>query len=150
MWSCGPSRRISCSPRDGRGSTGAPHPRLDVLNAVILQPRGAIAGGIATKRLMLSLVVFRGMPLIEDVHPLQGGDLRRKICRSRRPGSPSDNTLLFYVRYWTNTFAKLAQLIVLFCRVTRIGRRAIASTRLAAIPTSQSYACRQRPRIILR
>ena len=31
--------------------------------------RRAVADGIAAKRLMLSLVVFRGMPLIENVHP---------------------------------------------------------------------------------
>ena len=63
--------------------------------------RRAVADGIAAKRLMLSLVVFRGMPLIEHVHPLQGGYLRLKVRRTRRPGSPPTNALLFYVRYWT-------------------------------------------------
>jgi tRNA A37 methylthiotransferase MiaB len=87
--------------------------------------RRAIADGISTKRLMLSLVVFRGMPLIEDVHPLQGGYLRREVRRSRRPGSPSDNTLLFYVRYWTHTLAKLARLGALVWRVNRIRRRVV-------------------------
>ena len=86
--------------------------------------RRAIADGIATKRLMLSLVVFRGMPLIEDVHPLQGGYLRRKVRRSRRPGSPSDNTLLFYVRHWTHTLTKHARLAALVWHVNRIRRRA--------------------------
>ena len=60
--------------------------------------RRAVADGIAAKRLMLSLVVFRGMPLIEHVHPLQGGYLRRKVRRTRRPGSPPDKALLFYVQ----------------------------------------------------
>jgi hypothetical protein len=87
--------------------------------------RRAVADGIATKRLMLSLVVFRGMPLIEDVHPLQGGYLRRKVRRSRRPGSPPDNTLLFYVRYWTHTLVKFARLVALVWRVSRIRRRAV-------------------------
>jgi hypothetical protein len=87
--------------------------------------RRAVADGIATKRLMLSLVVFRGMPLIEDVHPLQGGYLRRKVRRSRRPGSPPDNTLLFYVRYWTHTRVKFARLVALVWRVSRIRRRAV-------------------------
>jgi hypothetical protein len=87
--------------------------------------RRAVADGIATKRLMLSLVVFRGMPLIEDVHPLQGGYLRRKVRRSRRPGSPPDNTLLFYVRYWTHTLVKFARLVALAWRVSRIRRRAV-------------------------
>jgi len=87
--------------------------------------RRAVADGIATKRLMLSLVVFRGMPLIEDVHPLQGGYLRRKVRRSRRPGSPPDNTLLFYVQYWTHTLVKFARLVALVWRVSRIRRRAV-------------------------
>ena len=87
--------------------------------------RRAIADGIATKRLMLSLVVFRGMPLIENVHPLQGGYLRRKVRRSRRPGSPSNNTLLFYVRHWTHTLTKFARLGALVWRVNRIRRRVI-------------------------
>ena len=74
---------------------------------------------------MLSLVVFRGMPLIENVHPLQGGYLRRKVRRSRRPGSPSNNTLLFYVRHWTHTLTKFARLGALVWRVNRIRRRVI-------------------------
>ena len=72
--------------------------------------RRAVADGIAAKRLMLSLVVFRGMPLIEHVHPLQGGYLRLKVRRTRRPGSPPTNAMLFYVRYWTETLVKLGQL----------------------------------------
>ena len=87
--------------------------------------RRAIADGIAVKRLMLSLVVFRGMPLIENVHPLQGGYLRRKVRRTRRPGSPPDSTLLFYVRYWAHTLVKLARLGALVWRVDRIRRRAL-------------------------
>ena len=87
--------------------------------------RRATAAGIATKRLMLSVVVFRGMPLIEGVHPLQGGYLRRKVRRSRRPGSPSDNTLLFYVRHWTRTLTKFVRLFALVWRVNRIRRRAV-------------------------
>lgn len=72
--------------------------------------RRAIADGVASLRLMLSLVVFRGMPLIEGVHPLQGGYLRLKIRRTRRPGSPANLALLFYVRLWTTTFVKFARL----------------------------------------
>jgi hypothetical protein len=87
--------------------------------------RRAIADGIAVKRLMLSLVVFRGMPLIENVHPLQGGYLRRKIRRTRRPGAPHDNALLFHIRHSAHTLAKLVQLLILLWQVDRIRRRAI-------------------------
>ena len=87
--------------------------------------RRAVADGLPVKRLMLSLVVFSGMPLIENIHPLQGGYLRRKIRRTRRPGSPPDSTALFYVRYWTELLVKLARLGALFWRIDRIRRRVL-------------------------
>ena len=87
--------------------------------------RRAIADGIPAKRLMLSLVVFRGMPLIENVHPLQGGYVRRRVRRTRRPGSPPENVLLFYPRHWIGTVVKLARLGALVWRVNRIRRRAV-------------------------
>jgi hypothetical protein len=87
--------------------------------------RRAIADGIAARRLMLSLVVFRAMPLIERVHPLQGGYLRRKIRRTRRPGSPRDSTAWFYVRHWADTILKLARLGALVWRVNLIRRRVL-------------------------
>ena len=87
--------------------------------------RRAIADGIPAKRLMLSLVVFLGMPLIENVHPLQGGYLRRKLRRTRRAGSPADFAPLFYVRYYVHTIAKLARFAGLVRRVNRIRRRVL-------------------------
>ncbi len=85
--------------------------------------RRAVADGIASKRLMLSLVVFRGMPLIERVHPLQGGYLRRKIRRTRRPGSSADPALLFYPSYWIGTLTKFGRFVALVWRINRIRRR---------------------------
>jgi hypothetical protein len=87
--------------------------------------RRAVADGIPAKRLMLSLIVFRGMPLIEHVHPLQGGYLRRKVRRTRRPGSPSDPALLFYPRHWADTLAKLGRFLALVWRVNQIRRRVL-------------------------
>jgi hypothetical protein len=86
--------------------------------------RRAIADGIPAKPFMLSLIVFRGMPLIERVHPLQGGYLCRKIRRTRRPGSPHDNAPLFYVCYWIETLVKVGRLAALVWRVNQIRRRA--------------------------
>jgi hypothetical protein len=87
--------------------------------------RRAIADGIADRRLMLSLVVFRGMPLIENVHPLQGGYLRLKVRAARRPASPPDNALLFHVGHWTETLVKFARLVALVWRVNQIRRRVL-------------------------
>jgi hypothetical protein len=87
--------------------------------------RRAIADGIPAKRLMLSLVVFRGMPLIENVHPLQGGYLRRRLQRTRRPGTPPENAVLFAVRHWTLTLVKFVRLATLVWRVNQIRRRVL-------------------------
>ena len=87
--------------------------------------RRAIADGIAAKRLMLSLVVFRGMPLIEHVHPLQGGYLRRKVRRTRRPGSPADNAVVFYAWHWVHTLVKFGRFAALVWRVNKIRRRVL-------------------------
>ena len=87
--------------------------------------RRAVADGIAAKRLMLSLVVFRGMPLIEHVHPLQGGYLRLKVRRTRRPGSAPDNAPLFYLRHWMDTLVKFGRFVTLVWRVNQIRRRVL-------------------------
>jgi hypothetical protein len=85
--------------------------------------RRAVADKLPVKRLMLSLVVFRGMPLIEHVHPLQGGYVRRRVRRTRRPGSPKDFAPLFYLGHWSGTIAKLVRLGLLVWQVDRIRRR---------------------------
>src|SRR5262245_61199548 len=72
---------------------------------------------------MLSLIVFRGMPLIERIHPLQGGYVRRRVRRTRRPGSPRESAPLFYLWHWSNTVTKLAKLGLLLWQVDRIRRR---------------------------
>lgn len=86
--------------------------------------RRAIADGIPARRLMMSLVVFRGMPLIEKVHPLQGGYLRLKVRTSRRPGLKRVNPLLFYPRYAFETLSKAVQFGALLYRLNRIRKQA--------------------------
>ncbi len=87
--------------------------------------RRAIATGIPAKRLMMSLVVFRGMPLIEHVHPLQGGYLRLKLRKTRRPGLPRENFVLFHARYLIGTLAKGVRFLRLLRQVNKIRRRAM-------------------------
>lgn len=105
--------------------------------------RRAVADGIPAKRLMLSLVVFRGMPLIEKVHPLQGGYIRRRVRRTRRPGSPPDSSFLFYPRHCVDTATKLARLGVLLWRVNKVRRQVVRDhahrpyTDLAITPLAQ-------------
>ena len=56
------------------------------------------ARGKRTSALYSSVVHFLGSILIEKVHPLECGIVRRKIRTQRRPGMKIENPLLFYPR----------------------------------------------------
>jgi len=58
--------------------------------------RRAVVAGINRTKLLDSLVAFSGAALIEGVHPLQFGYVRRKVRTQRRPGLPVVNPILFY------------------------------------------------------
>jgi hypothetical protein len=47
---------------------------------------------------------------LEGVHPLEGGLLRRRYRRDRRPGLPLEPALVFYPRHWARSFGNLARL----------------------------------------
>ncbi len=46
------------------------------------------------------------MIIFEGVHPLEGGALRLKFRRDRRPGMKLENPLIFYPRYGFETVAQ--------------------------------------------
>ena len=85
--------------------------------------RRAVADGMPAKRLMLSLVVFRGMPLIEHMHPLQGGYLRRRVGRTRRPGFAPQHPLLARIHHAFDNVGKMARLGALLWRINVLRRR---------------------------
>lgn len=60
--------------------------------------RRARAGGTRLRTIAGAIFTFYACPAFEGVHPLQAGVFRRKIRRSRRPGLPIENPLLFFVR----------------------------------------------------
>jgi hypothetical protein len=61
--------------------------------------RRAAATGVSAGAAMFLLLWFWGCVKLEKLHPLQGGYLRRKYRRDRRPGLALENPLLFYPRY---------------------------------------------------
>ena len=85
--------------------------------------RRAVADGIDARRLMLSIVQFCGIPLIEKIHPLQGGYLRRKVRSTRRPGLPREKALLFYPRRLAEIASAIVRTLALLWQVDRIRRR---------------------------
>lgn len=50
---------------------------------------------------------FRMLYRNEKVHVLEGGVIRRKRRRSRRPGMTLENPLVFYPKYWFESVAKI-------------------------------------------
>src|ERR1700677_309022 len=61
--------------------------------------RRAVATRISPGKMMFLLMWFYGCVMIEKIHPLEGGYLRRKVRLDRRPGLKIENPLVFYPKY---------------------------------------------------
>ena len=86
--------------------------------------RRAWATGISPGKMMFLLIWFYGCVTIEKIHPLEGGYLRRKVRRDRRPGLPLENPVMFYSRYVAEIVAKHIKIAGIVWRMART-RRAI-------------------------
>ena len=81
--------------------------------------RRAAATGINAGNMMFLLLWYWACEKLEKVHPLQGGYLRRKYRKDRRPTLPRENPLVFYPKYayeLVYKHARLAGQIVKFGR----------------------------------
>jgi Radical SAM superfamily len=85
--------------------------------------RRAAACGIRPRKIGMMALWFYGSIAIEDVHPLQGGFVRRKYRRDRRPGLPLESPLAFYARYAWEAISKSVRFIALARRYHRIRKR---------------------------
>src|ERR1700760_671360 len=75
--------------------------------------RRAVATGISAGNMAVLLVWFHFCIVYEKIDPLQGGFLRRKYRKDRRPTLPLESAFVFYPRYAGNLlykFAKMSQL----------------------------------------
>lgn len=82
----------------------------------------AHACGISPKRIMESAAWFYASVLVEGVHPLEAGILRRKFRKDRRPGLPIENPLLFYprrVREFVSTHWTIGRLLLKYHRMQK-------------------------------
>ena len=86
--------------------------------------RRAYATGISPGKMMFLLIWFYGCVTIEKIHPLEGGYLRRKVRRDRRPGLPIENPFVFYPKYAAELVAKHVKIAGIVWRMSRT-RRAI-------------------------
>ena len=85
--------------------------------------RRAAAGGPNPSRVMLHIHQFHGTIKYQNVHPLQGGFLRRKVRTQRRPGMPQENPITFYpLRAW-ETVSGLVPFALYYLRLRSIRKK---------------------------
>jgi radical SAM superfamily enzyme YgiQ (UPF0313 family) len=89
------------------------------------------ATGTSPSKTMSNLVWFRGSIQIEKAHPVEGGFLRRKFRRDRRPTLPMESVWAFYPKYFGETLLKQFQWFSLFLNCYRILKRVRADKRLS-------------------
>ena len=82
--------------------------------------RRAGAVGISPGKMLFLLLWFYGCVTIEKIHPLEGGYLRRKVRRDRRPGFAIENPLLFYPRYGFDVVRKHIAVSRLWWRMNKV------------------------------
>ena len=85
--------------------------------------RRAMVTNISPGKVLLLLVWFKGSISIEKLHPLEGGVLRLKFRRDRRPGLPVEPALLFYPKYVVSTLVKQIAWAALYLRMRMVYRR---------------------------
>jgi hypothetical protein len=81
--------------------------------------RRAVATGVSSSNMTVLLVWFHFCIVYEKIDPLQGGYLRRKYRRDRRPTLPRESILAFYPRFISDLVYKhykMAQLAMHFHR----------------------------------
>ena len=83
----------------------------------------AVAKGISPGKIMFLMIWFYGCITFENVHPLQGGYLRRKYRKDRRYGLPVENFFLFHARYLWETMVKHIRLLHFTSRLWLVRRK---------------------------
>jgi radical SAM superfamily enzyme YgiQ (UPF0313 family) len=79
--------------------------------------------------MMWKLLSFEMPPRIERVHPLEGGTLRRKYRRDRRPGFPIELPGVFHLKLLAETALKVVRFGALYLRYRLTLRRVLRDPR---------------------
>jgi len=85
--------------------------------------------GYDPHNMMWKLLSFHAPPLLEKIHPLEGGVFRRKYRRDRRPSLPIENPLVFYPREAWEMIVKHVRFAGMYWRYRRILKRVLADDR---------------------
>jgi len=79
--------------------------------------------GYDPHNMMWKLLSFHAAPLLENVHPLEGGIFRRKYRQDRRYGLPLAPPLVFHARYAWEILSKYARFLPIYLRYRRTLKR---------------------------
>jgi hypothetical protein len=90
---------------------------LDHIETVL---RRAVATRISAGNAVFLITWFKGCIDIENIHPLEGGFLRLKFRRDRRPTLPLEPAWLFYPKYLAETVGKQVRWTSLYLRLRRV------------------------------
>ncbi|MFW5724428.1 MAG: B12-binding domain-containing radical SAM protein [Halochromatium sp.] len=82
--------------------------------------------GYDPKHMLAKLFAFHAPIVHERMHPLEGGLIRRKVRRDRRPGRPVEHPLLFYPRFAWDFVIKYGGAYRMHRRYRRILERVMA------------------------
>jgi len=82
--------------------------------------RRAAATNVSPGKVLFLLVWFKGCIKIEKIHPLEGGFLRLKFRRDRRPSLPREPAWSFYPKYLFECLRKQVEWIALYLRMRLI------------------------------
>ena len=108
------ARRSGTAPTSWRGRTTT-RPSTSRRSCAARSPTGASASNA-----LFLITWFKGCIDIENVHPLEGGFLRMKFRRDRRPALPIEPVWSFYPKYWLETVAKQCRWASLYLRLRLI------------------------------
>jgi hypothetical protein len=110
---------------DAYRAAWATYYRSDHIRTIIRRAAACKLGRPEATMLTL-LFVSRTIPL-EGVHPLEGGIIRLKFRRDRRPGMKIENPLAFYPRYAWETVSKLFAYLRLYRELKAILDESVAA-----------------------
>ena len=85
----------------------------------------SIETSINITKLIDQLVWDKGCTSIEKVHPAEGGFLRCKIRKNRRPILPIESPFIFYPKYFLETIWKQCRWALLVLKIRLIGRKVL-------------------------
>lgn len=83
----------------------------------------ATATGVSPGKALFLIVWFKGCIGIEGIHPLEGGFLRLKFRRDRRPELPRESPLTFYPKLGVELVTKQISWAYLYLRLYRMYSR---------------------------